>query len=300
MSESLLAQAVGEVEVDLSTVGVEGVPMPDYVQDNIGAPEPSMSTGTVKALTTKSRKHAWWNHPRLGGAPSSSSSASRKGTAVHREVFGGDDSIVVLDFKDYRTKAAREARDAAEEAGKVPMLKHEWVDIEAAAEPARDALARIGVGRCEVTHLSKVDGVWQRSRHDWIDTDLPIVIDGKSVSCADPVEWAKRVPMGGGYHWQAELGLEGLAQLTGIPLREWRWFWLLIEVEPPYCCSLVEADPAMLELAGEQIARARRLWRECLDTQQWPGFEINLANVYRATPTAWAQYDHQSRIDFEG
>lgn len=59
-----------------------------------------------------------------------------------------------------------------------------------------------------------------------------------------------------------------------------RFVFLVQEVRQPYGCWLVEATESMRELANMKIARALRLWAECLKTNHWPGYPTQVRPAY--------------------
>ena len=64
------------------------------------------------------------DHPRLGGMRLESSSAAQVlGSVVHAMVLGAGRQWHVIDADDWRTKAAKAERDAAESVWKVPILR---------------------------------------------------------------------------------------------------------------------------------------------------------------------------------
>ena len=69
----------------------------------------ALSSGVCHTLLTESPYHARFKQENPG-APSS---VSDMGIAIHDGLLEGVDRIVAIDADDWRTKAAKEARDAA-------------------------------------------------------------------------------------------------------------------------------------------------------------------------------------------
>lgn len=240
-----------------------GMPMADYLADPCD--EPSLSTSTVCDLVERTPLHAHANHPRLGGKPSDSSQRMYLGSAIHSRILGGYE-IVYVDAKDWRTKAAQEFRDTARVDSKIPMLESQREVIERAGDNAMNMLVQ-SVAKfwmSEVTMLWQAHDVWMRGRAD-ILTDL-YDIDVKTVESADPYKFR---PFANGYDAQAGLRMLG-HQTLGQP-RE--MLWLLVEINPPYACSLVGMDQTMRELAERKIKHAAAKWRKCLGSGVWPGYD---------------------------
>jgi hypothetical protein len=80
----------------------------------------------AKILLDRSPLHAWHAHPRLN--PDYRHDDDTKfdvGNIAHKLMLGRGKDIVVLEFDDWRTKAAKDAREAAAAAGKLAVLgKH--------------------------------------------------------------------------------------------------------------------------------------------------------------------------------
>ena len=57
--------------------------------------EPSLSSTTAKTLVERSPRHAWMNHPRLGGARRGASNRMDLGSVVHDIVLRGENEAVV-------------------------------------------------------------------------------------------------------------------------------------------------------------------------------------------------------------
>src|SRR6185503_15222345 len=83
---------------------------------------PSLSASIAKLLIDKSPMHAHAAHPRFGGEKYESSAAQDAGTLIHRLLLGAGKDIETIDADDYRTNAAKAARDAAKAAGRIPVL----------------------------------------------------------------------------------------------------------------------------------------------------------------------------------
>ena len=71
------------------------------------------------------------------------------------------------------------------------------------------------------------------------------------------------------YHIQAAHYLRGLEALA--PCQR-RYFLLLVEKDPPFCCRMVELDFAALELGKRQVRRWLSELKRCQDSGEWPGW----------------------------
>ena len=77
-------------------------------------PQPSLTQSIAKVILDHSPLHAWHAHPRLN--PRFVQDEEKKfdiGNTAHALLIGRGKSIAVIDADDWRTKAAKEAREAA-------------------------------------------------------------------------------------------------------------------------------------------------------------------------------------------
>ena len=83
---------------------------------------PRLHQSTANTLLNQCPRAAWYYHADLGGHEKPGSAATKRGNVLDRMIFGVGPEIVVLDFGDYKSKAAQAARLEAEAAGKLPVL----------------------------------------------------------------------------------------------------------------------------------------------------------------------------------
>lgn len=201
------------------------------------------------------------------------------GHAAHRQVLGVGEELVVVDAEDWRTKAARQQRDEAYEAGKVPLLAADHavvLDMAAAlrAHPFAAALFRPGSGKPEQSLFwtDPAADVWRRARLDWLPNPRrgrTLVADYKTAKSAAPDEIERAIHQYG-YHIQGAFYRAGLSMLG---IADDAAFLLVVqEKTPPYLVTVAEVD-AMAMRIGEALARqAIDLYAECRASGRWPGY----------------------------
>jgi hypothetical protein len=287
----------------MSVTGIiDALPIGDYIRDP--APGPSLSASAAHTLLTKSPKHAWLAHPRLNSdwEPDESEARQDIGTIVHAILLEGDRSrIVVIDAEDFRTKAAKEARDLAHVQGKLPILAARMDDVEAMVTAARAQIAASEIpdaftgGHAERTMIwTDVDGVTWRSRPDWISEDGLLIVDLKTTGNAEPGAWSRGPLLGFEFDLQAVLALRGAAVLLGPASRS--FVFAVLETTPPYALSLVGLAPQFVDFAERKLAKASALWTACLDSGEWPGYPTR---VVWADPPAWATMRWDDKVALE-
>ena len=279
-----------------------------YVRDDLGLDlPPSLSASAANVLLTRSPAHARFAHPRLNPAwESDDSEASDLGTIAHAMLLEGDESrVVIVESKDYKSSAARVTRYDARALGKLPVLAHKLPAIREAVAAARAAIeaSELGkewvAGKVEQTLVWKEDGVWCRCRPDWFARDGRILADLKFTGgCAEPEAWSRGMLLSMGYDLQAAFGLAGARRFFGR--EDWPapvFVFVVVETDPPYATSFVSLDPQWLEFAERKRQRAVALWRECMERNDWPGYDTR---VQYASPPEYAVYRWGEREALSG
>lgn len=274
----------------VTTSGIYNISLDEYVNDP--APEPSLNTSTAMALLTQSPLHAKLNHVRLNpDAVRIESSRADLGTIAHALLLEEDKSRVVeIDAEDWRTKAAKEQRDAARAEGKVPILRKDYVECVAMVNAAFAFL--MGSDLCEdwlsatpeQTLVWQESGVWCRSRPDKLSKDAKVYFDYKTTNSAHPAAFCKTA-INQGYDLQAALGARGVKAVFGV---EPQVIFVVQEIEPPYICSLVSLSPMFRAIANERLELALEQWRRCLTTKSWAGYPEKVATI---DPPGWYGHD---------
>jgi hypothetical protein len=250
--------------------------------------QPTLSASIANVLLHSSPKHAWTQHPRLN--PNYSREEEQKydvGNVVHAILLQGADIVDVLDFPDWRTNAAKEARDLARSHGRVPLLTKQWGEVEAMVAAVRVQLAvsqaqppLLTDGKPEQTLVWEEGGVLCRARLDWLRDDHAAIDDLKTTSrSASPEAWSRAL-FGTGCDVQAAFYLRGLKALTGVDA-EWRW--IVAETYEPYALSVVSLGPDVLELANRKVDHALTVWKRCLESGVWPAYPTRVA--YASLPS---------------
>jgi hypothetical protein len=285
--------------------GLSNGPAADYHNDQHGD-HPTLSSSIANLLINRSPLHAWTAHPRLNPnyVPYDDSKFD-VGTVAHAMLLEGTASVDVCDFPDWRTKDAREARDASRANGRTPLLSHQFEEVLGMCNAVADQLKAFNAdpvpltgGTPEQTMVWQDDqtGVWCRARIDWLHDDLSAIDDLKTTTrSAHPEAFAKNL-YGYGCDVQAAFYLRGMRTLypTKVEAFPPQWRWIVVETSPPYGLSVVEPSPAVLELADAKVDAALKLWAECLERDVWPGYPTRVAT---AELPAWEEARWLARED---
>lgn len=236
---------------------------------------PSLTSTVARALLLETPAHAKQKHPRLADTPwKKETAAMDDGTAVHQLLLG-DDRVDVLDYPDWRTVAAREARDASRQQGRVPMLAHRWQELSIVADQLKQQLAQLTIdpplftdGMPEQTIVWNEGDVTCRARLDWLRSDFAAIDDLKKSRTAQPRRWERSLWQLG-YDIQAAFYVRAVKAAFGV---EPVFRWVAIEPDPPYALSVFSLSPQAMSHAQDRVDVALELWAECLGSGVWPAY----------------------------
>ncbi len=278
-------------------IGIQASVIPDMPAAEYHAdpcPTPSLSSGLAKVILAKSARAAMLAHPKL------SPKAARKdeskfdiGTSAHAMLLEGDASrIVVVEADDWKTKAAREARDEAHASGKTALLAHTFAGVAAMVEAAKVFVAQSEIAadwkaaKSEQTILWCEDGTWLRARADRLSNDRKVIIDYKTTGDASPPVFTRQMATLG-YHVQDAFYRRAVRAL-GLP--DPKFIFFAQETEAPYECALYGCDPLLREIGEAQVEAAIGRWSAALRTNKWEGYG---SRVHWANAPGWLQQEHQ-------
>lgn len=271
----------------------DGVPMADYVADP--CPEPSANKGTLLKIIQKKPLHAHYYHPRLGGNIEEISAAANLGSAAHTILLGGPE-IESIDADNWRTKAAREARDTAISEGKIPLLAKQYGIAYLMADTAQKTLGQLvnplADGDAEQTMLWQEDNTWCRARFDWLSKDRALAIDYKTTIDANVAKWIRNSLVPFGYDLGVAHYRRGVEQLAFVAPR---FLFLIQENKPPYACSIAELGERHLEFARAKWNFSMRIWRECTASGKWPGY----TGIHVTDPPQYDEWSFSDRVLLE-
>lgn len=248
-------------------------------------PEPSLSSGIANILIGQSPAHAWVAHPRLNvNYQREVDSRFDLGSAAHTLLLekNRSDRIVVVDAKDWRTNAAKEAREAATAAGKFAVLIEQYDEVCLMAHSAREFIDTTELrglfqdGAAEQTVVWQEDETWFRCRPDWLTQDRRIVVDYKTTENASPEVFARQISRMG-YDLQAEFYTRGVR--TVAEDKEPQFVFLVQEISYPYICSLIALSNTYRLVGFHKMKKAIALWQTCMAKKAWPAYSEKIAYV---------------------
>jgi hypothetical protein len=226
---------------------------------------PALGSTSLKTLATRTPAH--YQHDK---AHPKNSDAFTLGTAAHSLILEDDTSgIEVVAADNWLSKAAKEAKAAALAEGKQPLLVKEMAQVVA----MRDAVMSHPAARAAFTrHKAEQsvfwdeDGLMLKCRPDAWQTG--VLVDLKTTRDANPNEFGKTAHEYG-YHQSAAHYIDGVKAATG---EELPFHFVLVEKTEPYLVSVVELDIEAINIGRQLNDRAKRIYRECMETNTWPGY----------------------------
>jgi hypothetical protein len=201
--------------------------------------------------------------------------------------------IAVLDYDDFKSKAAQAERAAAQERGAIPLLKADHAQAVAMVDKARAALSsnyhpaiRALTGdTAETFSGNEVTAVWRdrcgdnwaRARMDRISItgDHITIIDYKTTELSVEPDAVARAIYNNNYHFQDAFYRRATRALfPEIDRHELKLDFLFImqEQEPPFEITVARVDAAGRVIGEKMVSDAFLLWRKCMAENWWPGY----------------------------
>jgi hypothetical protein len=287
------------------------IPMERYLADPCAAP--SVSSGCVHTLLTRSPFHAWADHPKNPHRiPGDESTDMDIGTLAHALLLEkSEERAAVIDPHEYpglrggipkgwTNDAIRAARDQARAAGRVPILLADMERVRAMRDAALEYIAKSEIadvfdeGEAETTVIAQEGDVWLRARPDWITNDRSFHVSFKTTpGSAEPMSFVRYRMSSLGYDTALRFYARAIAGATG---HEPASCILIQESQPPYRCAMVGLAPALADLCDRKVSRAIEIFGDCLKRGRWPEYPHRICY---ADPMPWqeAQFEERQAID---
>lgn len=251
---------------------------------------PALSASGAKRLIQTCP--AIFKHERDHGRPNKA--AYDFGHAAHGLILGVGEQVHVVEADDWRSKAARELRDAAYATGGVPMLAAEWEQAQALtaavkAHPLAGRLFADGTAEQSVIWRDERWDVERRARFDWLTerAGRHYVVDLKTTTTADPAVLGRKVA-DFGYH-QQEAWYRDAAAAVGLD--DVGFLFVFVEKTAPHIVTVVELDQYAVYRGRELNDRALEIFRDCTTSGIWPGYVAPTERAVVSLPR-WATYDN--------
>lgn len=274
--------------------------MPSDIYFGDPCPAPSLSQSMVKLLLTTSPDHARCEHPRLAPPPEADEDEEVEkydktkaiGNAVHTLLIGRGKKIAVSDFKNWQTKAAKEAKEEALSRGDVPILAKHYRVAERMVEAARKSLVAAGHTRAYVDGMGELaavveeDGVWLKTLIDWAEPGYCALHDFKTTGMSAHEAAIPFALLDAEWGIQAAMQERILDQLDPDNAGRRAFYFHYQENYAPFAMRSVRLTESAIALGRRKVAAAIQIWRRCIETNEWPGYP---AVTLHATHPDWAE-----------
>lgn len=244
---------------------------------------PSLSSTGAKTFLDAPAKYVWER-----SQPHEPTRFMSMGTAIHSAVLEDSKDVVCVEATSWRTKAAKEEKEAIEATGKVALLAADYDKL----QDLRDA-----VFAHPIAHdlLSAPDGVRERS-YLWTDLETDVdmrarpdlyvpgraVVDLKTTSMgADAHSFIKAIA-------QRRYFLQAAWYLNAVHLGELDdpdFVWIVVETNPPYLTAVYTLNLMGLDRGFELMDEALTEFRAAQLLDYWPGYD---AGIQELVLPSWA------------
>lgn len=138
--------------------------------------------------------------------------------------------------------------------------------------------------RREHCYTAELEGVAVKGLLD-ADGDR-MFLDVKTCEDASPEAFAKTVY---NYGYAGQLSFYADLKAMALGLEEAPRFAIIAaEKKPPYAVMVYELDQAAIEFGRQQYSKCLRIYKECLESGEWPGYADDVAVQTLSLP-AWAK-----------
>lgn len=242
--------------------------------------DPALGSTSLKTLALRTPAHYKWEseHP-------VHKDVYDIGTLTHSLILEQDKAKhKVIEVDDKRGNKWSIPAAEAREDGLIPVTPKEWADIEGMhdsvmAHPlARNAFTG---HRAEESVFIEEDGLMLKCRPDAWKPGL--VVDLKTAADANPNEFGKTA-FNFGYFMSAPHYVDLIKKATGEDVK---FAFVNVEKSPPYLVSITELSAEDMARGRFQLDRAKRIYRECVESGNWPGYpQFTTTSMPR-----WAQFE---------
>lgn len=235
----------------------------------------ALSAGMIWTMDSECALKAWLASPWNPNREAVNNTHFDVGTAAHLAVLEPHllaERAVLHGFDDYRTNAAKEARDGAYRDGKTPLKPAEWGVVEGvqqAIQEHRGAAHWFAGTLPEVTLTWEWNGMLCKCRPDALAVDNSYVLDLKTANTCNPRAIARKA-FNEGWFVRAAWYMAGVKEATGtLPDK---YLFVAVEKDAPYIVEIYELDQRSLMLGDQIIGKTLGRTLECFNADRWPGY----------------------------
>lgn len=264
------------MKLPITANGLYEIDIEDYHSQRV-CPGPSISSSGLRTILHQCPAIFWaMSDLNKNRFPAKDKKSLAFGRAAHSLVLGEPEfakHFIVSPFDNFMTKEARLWRDEQTR----QIVKGEELDIIKDMAAAQKANAQVmnafTKGKPEQSLIWKdaATGIWLKARPDWLP-DMPAVRFITEYKTAESIKPAKldRAVFDYGYEMQAALALDAVQLVMDVkPLG---LAHVVQEKSPPYLVDLRLFSDEQIAWGRMQYRKALRIFAECLQTGEWPGY----------------------------
>jgi hypothetical protein len=276
-------------------------------------PDAAFTNSGAKTLLSRTPADFADDHPAIGAPPerAQASAAMLKGDVVHQLALGKGRGYQIIDAADYKSNAAKAARDKAIEAGLTPVLAHKFKEAEALADILRArieaSLSHIGAARgltvpkdgyvyeteVVIAWTEKVGNqtIWCRGMIDVWCPPLSVALDPKVTKYIYNDKIDAHVA-NQGWDMQATLYKRGIEQIRPDLAGRVMFGNLLMHPDMPHRARNIEIDEAARTSCQADIERAMKIFAGCMVSNTWPDFGLDF---HKRSAPSWKMKERMER-----
>lgn len=237
---------------------------------------PSISSSEIAILATECPAKYWVQSSLNPKSKRENNKNFNIGTAAHLlllEPHLFNQKVVIVNADDWRTNAAKLARENALKIGKTPLLKKELEPIQAMRDAIMaDPVASLGLtdGKAEQSYYVKHEetGIWLKARPDYDSDKASAIIDYKTAADVNPEELSRGVA-NNSYFIRAAFQKTVIDTVTG---RDNKYWFVSQEKEEPYLVTTFCLDDVAMEWGKLLAGHALRQFAKYLKIGSWPSY----------------------------
>jgi hypothetical protein len=197
----------------------------------------------------------------------------------------------------YSSQSAKDQRDAALAANKIPVLAEEHSEVMAMhaallRHPIAGNAFEGGVAERSFFWRDPEFGIWLKCRPDYLYADNDTIVHYKTTGRgAAPPDLSKTL-WDMGWHSTVPWYCDGVEAVTGHRPRN--SLFVVQEVEPPYLVSVTRVNQRAVNWGRKANRKAISLFANCMRTGQWHGYRepnsLDKDTVFTIDVPGWAEF----------
>lgn len=272
--------------------------MPEHIYHADPCPEVSLSSSMLSDLIERTEIEAKMANRRLNPnyKNDDSSDESELGTMAHDFVLrGGSQIYQIAPYKDWKTNAAKEAREMIESRGLIALnettAERTIPKIEAMKKALHEQLDAhedfpgiMRQGKPELSVFSHDGQIWNRARLDWLEESSAfngMIVDYKTTGLSfrqweNQVLWDQKAKYLQSLHYKKTMSL--------LTKKDHRFVFVVQRTVEPYLIRVIEIDSSVDEFVQSRYDMGRMRFIHCLKTGIFRGEPLR---TWSAVPPPW-------------